>query len=73
MSNIYVVGDQVFNVFSGGTGWRISVNGVLLDDVYVTRGAAWAAGLAEVDRIARNPPARGGFQPGPDGAAQPPR
>ncbi len=54
MSNIFIVGDQVFNVFEGGSGWRISVNGVLMEESYLTRSDAWMAGVAEVDRLARH-------------------
>jgi hypothetical protein len=53
MSNIFIVGDQVFNVFDCGSGWRLSVNGVLREDSYLTRSDAWMAGVAEVDRLAR--------------------
>jgi hypothetical protein len=54
MSNIFIVGDQVFNVFDGGSGWRLSVNGILLEDSYFTRSDAWMAGVAEVDRLTRH-------------------
>jgi hypothetical protein len=53
MSNIFQVGPHVFNVFESGGGWRISVNGTLVDDSFSSRSDAWAAGLAELDRIER--------------------
>jgi hypothetical protein len=55
MSNIFQVGTHVFNVFESGSGWRISVNGILVEGTFPTRGDAWSAGIGEVDRIERPP------------------
>jgi hypothetical protein len=67
MSNIYVVGPHVINVFDAGAGWRISVNGTLVEETFATRSEAWQAGLAEVDRLDR----RGGEPPPPGPAVEP--
>ncbi len=53
MSNIYVVGTHVFNVFVSGAGWGMSVDGVLVEGTFPTRSDAWEAGLALVERAER--------------------
>jgi hypothetical protein len=53
MSNIFVVGKHVFNVFVSGTGWGMSVDGVLVEGTFPTRSDAWEAGLAPLERADR--------------------
>jgi hypothetical protein len=53
MSNIFQIGPHVLNVFESGDGWRVSVNGYLAEDSFVSRNDAWAAGLAELDHTER--------------------
>jgi hypothetical protein len=53
MSNIFIVGTHVFNVFASGEGWAMSVDGVLVEGTFPTRSVAWEAGLAEVERADR--------------------
>jgi hypothetical protein len=67
MSNIFVIGPHVFVVFDDGAGWRISVNGTLVEGTFATRSGAWQAGLAEVDRLDR----RGGEPPPPGPVVEP--
>jgi hypothetical protein len=62
MSNIFIVGTHVFNVFVSGAGWAMSVDGVLVEGTFPTRSDAWEAGLALVeraDRLAEDPRRRG--------------
>jgi hypothetical protein len=62
MSNIFVVGKHVFNVFVSGAGWGMSVDGVLVEGTFPTRSDAWEAGLALVeqsDRLAEESHRRG--------------
>jgi hypothetical protein len=50
MSNIFIVGTHVFNVFRSGNGWEMSVDGALVEGTFPTRSDAWEAGLALVER-----------------------
>jgi hypothetical protein len=53
MSNIFEIGPHVFNVFACGNAWQVSVDGILLEEIFPTRSDAWTAGVAEVERLAR--------------------
>jgi hypothetical protein len=56
MAKLFQIGRHVLQVFGGGRKWVVAVDGVLLRGWHSSTADAWAAGVAEVNRVQRSSP-----------------